>query len=164
MLTWFGGVRRELGLPLISPDKSRRGFSAKQNCFVTNTNKMIGATKYRHCKMPFRNMDTILLQTQMKRSELKLDDKGIANLRQRLKQLGVWPEAADQFLALMPHSKWQNSPLVDEDFQWVPKVVEDSLKGVDIGAYYPAFFQKLLANDELRQSFLRALDAQVGWV
>jgi hypothetical protein len=109
-------------------------------------------------------MDTILLQTQMKRSELKLDDKGIANLRQRLKQLGVWPEAADQFLALMPHSKWQNSPLVDEDFQWVPKVVEDSLKGVDIGAYYPAFFQKLLANDELRQSFLRALDAQVGWV
>lgn len=109
-------------------------------------------------------MDTILIPTQIEQPEIKLEDKGIVKLRQQLKQLGVWPDAADQFLALMPHSNWQNSPLVDEDYQWVSKVVEDSMKGVDIGAYYPAFFQKLLANEELRQSFLQVLDTQLGWI
>lgn len=102
-------------------------------------------------------METILISAQKQQSEPAPDDEGIADLRQQLKQLGVWPSAADQFLALMPHSRWQNSPLVNADYEWVPRVVEDSLQGVDIGAYYPAFFQKLLASRELRQFFLNAL-------
>jgi hypothetical protein len=93
--------------------------------------------------------------------EFSLDEE-IVTLRQRLRQLGVWPDAADQFLALMPHSRWQYSPLVDKDYEWLPQVVEDSLKGVDIGATYPAFFQKLLASHDLRQSFLQMLDSQLG--
>jgi hypothetical protein len=32
------------------------------------------------------------------------------------------------------------------------------LKGCDIGANYPAFFQKLITNPYLRQAFLDALD------
>lgn len=106
-------------------------------------------------------MEAVLISTQNRQSDFILDDEGIAVLRQRLKQLGVWPDAADQFLALMPHSRWQNSPLVEADYQWTNRVVEDSLKGVDIGANYPAFFQKLLANNDLRQTFLTMLDARV---
>jgi hypothetical protein len=44
----------------------------------------------------------------------------------------------------------------------MPRVVEDSLQGVDIGANYPAFFQKLLANSDLRQSFLNALAVRLA--
>ena len=43
-------------------------------------------------------------------------------------------------------------------------MVEDSLKGVDIGANYPAFFQKLLASNDLRQAFLAMLDARLDMV
>lgn len=89
-------------------------------------------------------------------------DEGIVTLRQKLRQLGVWPDAADQFLALMPHSRWQNSPLMETDYEWLPQVVEDSLKGVDIGANYPAFFQKLLASHDLRRSFLQTLETRSG--
>ena len=106
-------------------------------------------------------MEAVLISEQNQQSKSVLDDEGIAGLRQQLKQLGAWPEAADQFLALMPHSRWQNSSLVEADYEWVPRVVEDSLQGVDIGANYPAFFQKLLANRELRQSFLNALAVQL---
>ena len=106
--------------------------------------------------------DAVLIATQNGQSESVLDDEGIVALRLRLKQLGVWPEAADQILALMPHSRWTDSPLVETDYQWIPRVDEDSLKGVDIGAYYPAFFQKLLVSRELRQTFMRSLDARLG--
>ena len=102
-------------------------------------------------------MEAVLISAQKQQSKSEPDDEGITVLRHQLKLLGVWPDAADQFLALMPHSRWQNSPLVEADYQWVPQVVEDSLQGIDIGANYPAFFQKLLANGELRQSFLSAL-------
>lgn len=109
-------------------------------------------------------METVLISTPNKQSEFAPDDEEIAVLRRSLKQLGVWPDAADQFLALMPHSRWQNLPLAEADYQWVPRVIEDSLQGVDIGANYPAFFQKLLANGDLRQSFLSALEARLGAV
>ncbi len=102
-------------------------------------------------------MEAVLTSTQNQQSKLVLDDEGIVVLRQQFKQLGVWPDAADQLLALMPHSRWQNAPVVAADYDWVTRVIEDSLKGVDIGANYPAFFQKLLTNSELRQFFLDRL-------
>jgi hypothetical protein len=107
-------------------------------------------------------MEAVLISTQNQQSDLVLDDEGIAVLRQRLKRLGVWPDAADQILVLMPHSRWHNLPLVEADYQWANRVVEDSLKGVDIGANYPAFFQKLLASNDLRQTFLAMLNARLG--
>jgi hypothetical protein len=106
-------------------------------------------------------MEAVLIPTQTQHSDFVPDNDGIAGLRKQLKQLGVWPDAADQILALMPHSRWQNSPLVETDYEWVPRVVEDSLQGVDIGANYPAFFQKLLTSSELRQFFLSALAARL---
>ena len=107
-------------------------------------------------------MEAVLIPMPNRQSESVPEDDGIIVLRQRLKQLGVWPDAADQFLALMPHSRWQNASLVEADYQWLPQVIEDSLQGVDIGAIYPAFFQKLLANGDLRRSFLKALETQLG--
>ncbi|MCP4423136.1 MAG: hypothetical protein GY803_01455 [Chloroflexi bacterium] len=86
---------------------------------------------------------------------------GLSVLRQQLIQLNVWPDAGDQFLALMPRSQWHASPLTETDEQWLPQVVEDATKGVDIGATYPAFFQKLLTSDTLRQSFLNALNVKL---
>lgn len=113
---------------------------------------------------PRGRKEAVLISSQNGSStpEIVVEDEGIFALRQRLKQLGVWPDAADQILALMSHSRWQSPPLLESDYQWLPKVVEDSLQGTDIGANYPAFFQKLLASEDLRRTFLRALDDRSG--
>jgi hypothetical protein len=107
-------------------------------------------------------MEKVQISTQNQQDEIIIPGDGVVMLRQRLKQLNVWPDAGDQFLALMPHSRWHSPPLTEVDNQWLPKVVEDAAKGIDIGANYPAFFQKLLASDTLRQSFLKALDIKLG--
>lgn len=82
----------------------------------------------------------------------------VADLRQRLLALGVWPEAGDQFLAMLPGSRWHSPPLIEEDKQWLLTVAQAALKGQDIGANYPAFFQKLITNAGLRQAFMEELD------
>ncbi|MCP5094884.1 MAG: hypothetical protein GY943_04960 [Chloroflexi bacterium] len=83
----------------------------------------------------------------------------VAILRKELLRLKAWPEAGDALLELMPMSRWDSLPVTDSDYEWLPNVVRDTLKGLDIGAQYPAFFQKLLTNNELRQSFLRDLSS-----
>lgn len=82
----------------------------------------------------------------------------VAELRQKLLTLNVWPEAGDEFLALLPVSRWHSPPPTDEDNEWLLLVARDALKGIDIGAYYPAFFQKLITNHHLRQAFLHELE------
>ncbi len=109
-------------------------------------------------------METVVLPSQSQRRTIESPQEGITRLRQRLVQLKVWPAAGDQFLALMPHSRWHSPPLTEMDDQWLPRVVKDVLNGVDIGANYPAFFQKLLTSAALRQSFLNALDVELGSV
>ncbi len=84
----------------------------------------------------------------------------LAVLRERLLGLDVWPEAGDEFLALLPVSRWYAPPLNDEDNEWLLIVARDALRGLDIGANYPAFFQKLITNGNLRQAFLSELDRQ----
>ena len=37
-------------------------------------------------------------------------------------------------------------------------VVHDALEGVDISTHYPAFYQRMLADNELREAFLDTLD------
>lgn len=82
----------------------------------------------------------------------------IAVLRHHLKQLNVWPDAADEYLALLSVSRWHTLPLTDDDAKWLLSAAEDSIQGVDIGARYPAFFQKLLTNATLCQAFLKELE------
>lgn len=103
-------------------------------------------------------MDSALnpILRQSKSNEPPLAD--VADLRQKLLMLNVWPEAGDEFLALLPASRWHAPPITDEDTEWLLIVAQDTLKGVDIGANYPAFFQKLITNHHLRQAFLDELE------
>lgn len=82
-------------------------------------------------------------------------------LRKHLIQLNAWPESGDKLLDLIPFSRWDSLPLAESDFSWLPSVVKDAVKGKDIGAQYPAFFQKLLTNNELRKAFLSELSKTV---
>jgi len=75
-------------------------------------------------------------------------------LRDRLHDLNAWPVAGDEILKLMPEFNRHSPPITDSDYEWLPKVVQDSLNGVDIGFQYPAFFQKLLLNPRLRRIFI----------
>lgn len=76
----------------------------------------------------------------------------LADLR---KQLEEWPPTADQ---LLHHLTEPEQPITVEEEDMLSLVVNDALQGVDIIKQYPAFYQKLLTNDELRQTFLDALD------
>ncbi len=95
-------------------------------------------------------------------SDVLQADKQLKNdlvfLRDRLKELQAWPAAGDDLLNLAPDFYWHSTPLSESDFEWLPLVVKDSIKGVDIGFQYPAFFQKLLTNARLRRLFLAGLD------
>lgn len=108
-------------------------------------------------------MDTVLNPMFRQKSaitEPSANDGDLSALRERLLGLNVWPEAGDEFLALLPVSRWDAPPLTDEDNEWLLIVARDSLRGLDIGSNYPAFFQKLITNPKLRQAFMDEIDRQ----
>ncbi len=95
-----------------------------------------------------------------KNDDVSPTDGDLTTLRERLLSLNVWPEAGDEFLALLPVSRWHAPPLTEEDNEWLIIVARDALRGLDLGSNYPAFFQKLITNPKLRQAFLEELDRQ----
>lgn len=108
-------------------------------------------------------MDTILnpmFRQQPTATETSTNDNDLTTLRERLLGLNVWPEAGDEFLALLPVSRWDAPPITEEDNEWLLIVARDALRGLDIGANYPAFFQKLITNPKLRLAFMDELDRQ----
>lgn len=107
-------------------------------------------------------MDTVLnpLFRQPKMTETAVNDGDLSRLRERLMGLNAWPEAGDEFLALLPVSRWHAPPLTEEDNEWLIIVARDSLRGLDLGSNYPAIFQKLITNQKLRQAFMAELDRQ----
>ena len=96
----------------------------------------------------------------MKRMQHLADqlDDGILALRQELIELQAWPEAGDDYLALMPVSEWRSPATTDRDTEWMTQVIDDALEGKDIGAAYPSFFMKLLGDATLRHIFLSKLE------
>ncbi len=88
----------------------------------------------------------------------KQQKSDMMTLRNRLKDLQAWPAAGDDLLNLVPDFNWHPLPLTESDNEWLPLVVRDSLRGVDIGFQYPAFFQKLLTNPRLRRLFLNEIE------
>ena len=84
----------------------------------------------------------------------------VATLRMRLKQLDVWPAAGDQFLTLLAQTRIQPDKFRPNDREWITLVAQDALHSCDIGARYPAFFQKLLRCPDLLEAFLAELDQQ----
>ena len=107
-------------------------------------------------------MDTVLnpIFRQSKMAETSTRDGDLSMLRERLMGLNVWPAAGDEFLALLPVSRWYAPPLTSEDNEWLLIVARDALRGLDLGSNYPAFFQKLITNPKLRQAFLDELALQ----
>lgn len=107
-------------------------------------------------------MDTVLkpIFHQPKITETAATTSNLSMLRERLLGLNVWPAAGDEFLALLPVSRWHAPPLTEEDNEWLLIVARDALRGIDLGSNYPAFFQKLFTNQKLRQAFMAELDRQ----
>ena len=78
-------------------------------------------------------------------------------------------ENLSQFSLIMPHKAFikltgdlaefdaNNSSTLMVDSDMLSLVVSDALKGVDISIRYPAFYRKILNNDDLRQAFVDAL-------
>jgi hypothetical protein len=79
----------------------------------------------------------------------------LAALREQLEVAEEWPSTADH---LLQHITEPGQTITTGDEDMLSLVVDDALKGVDITSQYPAFYQKLLADAELRQAFLDALD------
>ena len=77
-------------------------------------------------------------------------------LRARLEQGSDWPALADRLVSHLARPAVISSSGEEDDL--LSLVVSDALKGIDIPTRYPEFFQRLLAEDELRQAFLEALD------
>lgn len=88
----------------------------------------------------------------------KEDNNELKQMRNRLKALHAWPAAGDDILELVPEFNRHSPPVTESDNEWLPLVVKDSLRGVDIGFQYPAFFQKLLMNPRLRRLFMAELE------
>jgi len=76
----------------------------------------------------------------------------MAELRQDL-QAGKWPEGGDRLLREL--GRLEASA---EDMEMLSLVVNDALEGVDITRRYPTFYRRLLAEPQLRQIFLDAID------
>ncbi len=102
-------------------------------------------------------MDTLTITDLDLRPHSQILHAEIAILRRVLIEVNAWPEAGDMLLELMPVSRWDSLPVSESDFSWLPSVVDHALNGKDIGEQYPAIFQKLLTNDDLRQAFLSQL-------
>lgn len=84
----------------------------------------------------------------------KIYSADIFVLRDKLQQLRAWPEAGDMYLQLLAHSHQDPQSYSDKDRKWLSAAARDAVKGQDIGAKYPSFFQKLLTNVSLRRDFL----------
>ena len=90
-------------------------------------------------------------------------DPEVVTLRARLQELNVWPDAGDQFLMLLSQTRMQPITASSSDREWITTVAKDALNACDIGARYPAFFQKLLNCPSLLEAFLAELDRQQCW-
>lgn len=82
----------------------------------------------------------------------------LAGLRALLDQPGNWPEKADELLAKLGQVSQPEFVSDQENETLLSLMVDDALKGVDISTRYPAFYQQMLVDVELRQAFLTALE------
>ena len=82
------------------------------------------------------------------------------DLQKQLKKLNSWPAAGDEFLALVPKTD-NAAPVTAKEKEWLHQVIEACMVGTDIGFRYPSFFQKLLMNSTLRQTFMEQLTGKM---
>ncbi len=65
------------------------------------------------------------------------------------------------YLEMLLMTGGYSPPFTKEDKHWLPKVVDNAIQGIDIGSRHPAFFQKLVTNDDLCRIFLDALERKM---
>jgi hypothetical protein len=89
--------------------------------------------------------------------------KGLSKQVQiKLAELRAQLEKADEKGSEIDHQLSSTaSDINKEDEQMLSTVLSDALNGVDITTRYPNFFQKLLANEDMRKAFLEDLDILV---
>lgn len=104
----------------------------------------------------------VLPGIEFERKQWKNPQSEVDTLRHQLKQLKAWPEAGDQFVALLPQIRQHPSPLTESDREWINSVIDDVVRGVDIGSRYPSFFHNLITNSQLRQLFLDELTSRTS--
>src|SRR5512140_2821535 len=81
----------------------------------------------------------------------------LAALKARLAQPDSWPEGANRLLANLDQSQSSTVEPDSKSDDLLSLVVNDALRGVDISARYPAFYQQMLVDPDLQQAFLDAL-------
>lgn len=82
----------------------------------------------------------------------------VDSLRRQLDKGGVRPTGSDH---LLDDLVWRGEPVPDIDErneEMLSLAVNDALNGIDIRTRYPGFYRQMLANVELRNAFLDALD------
>ena len=83
----------------------------------------------------------------------------LAALRALADQPDNWPDKADRLIANLGQIPQSDLVFDQENETLLSLVLDDALKGVDISSRYPVFFQQLLNDQDLRQTFLDALEA-----
>lgn len=103
--------------------------------------------------LPLAELETV--------SRRQIAQRDITPLRHLLLQLHAWPEGGDLYLDLLPQTSGDAQPVSEEDLQWLVLAARDAIQGYDIGAKYPAFFQKLLTHTNLQARFLSEIKRQM---
>ena len=85
--------------------------------------------------------------------------KKLTELRHQLLETESWPETGDHLI--LDLSKLTPSPqqdFTDEEYDMLSIVVNDALLGIDVTKKYPAFYARMLADEELQTAFLDTLE------
>lgn len=83
----------------------------------------------------------------------------LKELRRLLQETEFWPDSGDQLISdLLQPTNLNQKTSPDEDDAMLSIVVSDALIGVDIKKKYPAFYSRMLVDEELQSAFLDTLE------
>jgi hypothetical protein len=83
----------------------------------------------------------------------------LKELRRLLRENQSWPETGDQLISDLSHlTTTPKTASPNEDYEMLSIVVNDALIGIDVMKKYPAFYARMLADEELRIAFLDTLE------
>ena len=81
----------------------------------------------------------------------------LGSWRAQIEQGRDWPASADRLWSQLAQSTSAASS-AEEEHELLSLIVNDALKDIDVSTRYPEFFRRLLADEDLRQAFLEALE------
>lgn len=85
--------------------------------------------------------------------------KKLTELRHQLRETESWPETGDELIHdLSKLTPSPQEPSSDEEYDMLSIVVNDALIGIDVVKKYPAFYARMLVDEELQSAFLDTLE------